>query len=109
MYKSSTKNRKLKNLSLSQYPVYTAHCENRSICVDVHNGIFMVYQYFYDIPVFLRYVGLPVYNFLLHIDTGMTKIPSFRFFCGISPSSMLFVTKAIPISNTVSRNWKQRE
>ena len=49
----------------------------------------MVYQYFYGIPVFLRYVGLLVYNFLLNIDTGMTKIPSFRFFCCISPSSSL--------------------
>ena len=62
---------------------------NQCICVDVHSdilrfiGIFTVY-----IPVFLRYVGLLVYNFLLDINTGMAKIPSFRFFCGISPSSI---------------------
>ena len=70
---------------------------NQCICVDVHTGIFTVYRYFYGIPVFLRYVGLPVYNFLLDIDTGMTKIPSFRFFCGISPSSSLDTITAVLI------------
>ena len=41
---------------------------------------------FYDILVFLRYVGLPVY-FLFNTNTGTTKIPSFQFYTGISPSS----------------------
>ena len=48
---------------------------------------------FYGISVFLLYTGILTVcqfasiNFLLDIDTGMTKVPSFRFYCGISPSS----------------------
>ena len=56
----------------------------------------MVYQYFYDIPVFLRYVGLPVYNFLLHIDTGMTKIPSFRFSAVYRPALCSLLLRPYP-------------
>ena len=33
---------------------------NQRICVSVHTSIFTVYQYFYGIPIFLRYVGLLV-------------------------------------------------
>ena len=52
-----------KNVSLSQYAVYTAQCEievNQCVWVNVHTGIFMVYQYFYGIPVLLQYVSLPL-------------------------------------------------
>ena len=63
VYQESDKSRKLKEsftLTISHI-----HCTlkievNQCICVDVHTGIFMVYRYFYGIPVFLRYVGLPV-------------------------------------------------
>ena len=41
----------------------------------------------YYILVFIGYVGLPELNFLLDIDTGMTKIPSFQFYTSISPCS----------------------
>ena len=34
---------------------------NQCICVNFHTGIFMVYRYFYGLPVFLRYVGFAVY------------------------------------------------
>ena len=55
------------------------------------------YWYFYGILVFLRYTGILMVcrfagiKFLLDIDTGMTKIPSFQFFCGISPSSNTYI------------------
>ena len=55
------------------------------------------------ISVFLRYTGiLTVFRFaginlFLDIDTGMTKIPSFRFFCSILPSSKMHPKKMIPL------------
>ena len=86
MYKSSTKNQirvEIERIFHSHnipYTLRTVKIEvNQCICVNVHTGIFTVYRYFYGIPVFLWYVGLPVKNFWLDINTGMTKYLLFDF------------------------------
>ena len=50
-----------------------------------HNGTSVFLRYIGILTVF-RFAGIKLI-FLLNIDTAMTKIPSFQFFCGIVPSS----------------------
>ena len=63
------------------YTLHTVKIEvNRCTCVNVHILVFLQYIGI----LFLRY-GMSVCRyiiFLLDINTGMTKIPSFRFYCG---------------------------
>ena len=73
------------------YALHTVKIEvTWSICVNVCTDIFMVHQYFYGIALFLRYVGLVVQIFLsdTNTGTGMTTIPSIRFYTGISANSI---------------------
>ena len=73
-----------------------------------------------SIPVFLRYIGIfTVYwysygmsvcwykNFLLDIDTGMTKIPSFQFSCGILPSSKTYPAKELRGGSIKSKSHRR--
>ena len=90
LYQESDTSRKLKEYSLSQYLVYTTHCGNRSDLVYIYMSMFLSKFLWYIgiFTVFLRYVGLPVQNFVLDTNTGRTKIPSFQFYVSISPSSI---------------------